>query len=146
MPQNFYKPRNNNMSQNIENMIDVTPLFYPDVLFPEGPGNTPLNIKEIRKAFDQCVEDNSDFNDKEYCFVEHLTDYDDTRVYFTTSKPAEICIKPLVETAGKFYPSYIKQKKIFEHQESDLLITLHAISEQQPNTVSFSSLGLKHES
>lgn len=131
------------MSQNTENMIDVTSLFYPEAMFPEGSGDTPLNIKEIRKAFDEYVKDDPEFNDKEYCFVEHFTDYDDTRVYFTTSKPAEICIRPLVETAGKFYPSYIEQEKVFEHQESDLLVTLHRISEQEPNVTSFSSLGVE---
>lgn len=113
------------MSQNVESMIDVTELFFPEDLLPNTPDNTSINIKEIREAFEEFVKDDPDFEDKEYCFVQHSTDYGDERVLLTTSKPAELFVKPLVETAGKFYPSYIKEEKKFLFQESDLAIRLY---------------------
>ncbi len=99
------------MSQDTVNYIDVTDLFYPEDQLLSGSGGSPLNIKEIRKVFDEVVKDNFVFDEKDYCFSVMVTDDDITKICVTTFLPIAVLQEPLIVAALKFCPLY-KEKGV----------------------------------
>lgn len=100
--------------------LNVTDLFFPDIVTP--PGTTPYNLKHIRDEFDKKFIERFPSEPTEYQFVELTTDQGVTSTHIWSVRFNEYQLTEVaIETAKVFYPT-ISNEIEFNFTELDLMV------------------------
>lgn len=117
------------MSINKEVRIDITPLFYPEIM--TAPGQTPLNIKQINERYNEVINKSLQFKDisfNEIAIISINNVFNDFYVVLCSCSLDEVTLTSLsVEVAKTFYKEYNTNEFGFSINLEDLLIEEYCI-------------------